>query len=124
MATMSLATRKSRRASRTEASSFTYLLAALTISMTAEMAVLNWPRSKSEVHLRPMPLSVRKSSAAVPFRALWSTSPASAFWESCQTMFQARLMKRLAPATALGSQSKSFSGGAMNRMARRMVSAP
>ena len=48
----------------------------------------------------------------------------AAFWESCQTMFQARLMKRLAPATALGSQSKSFSGGAMNRMARRMVSAP
>ena len=37
---------------------------------------------------------------------------------------QARLMKRLAPATASGSQSKSFSGGATKRMARRMVSAP
>ena len=33
-------------------------------------------------------------------------------------------MKRFAPATASGSQSKSFSGGATNRIARRMVSAP
>ena len=52
------------------------------------------------------------------------SAPGVAEHEASHTLFHARLRKRLQPATAWGSQSKSFSGGAMNRMARRMVSAP
>ena len=92
--------------------------------MHAEMAVLNWPRSKSSALDAHLVEDAVESFETGSRPAGFSVASGSADWQSCHTTRQARLMKRLEPATASSSQSKSFSGGAMNRMESLMVSAP